>query len=281
MLAVNCDKDALVFPLLASLKLDGIRAMVYDGRVWSRKLLPIPSTEVQTLFGHSKYDGFDGELVVGDVNAKNAFQETTSGVMSRARDTDVRFYVFDHFLGKTDPFVERIQRLQDLGHRVEWLEQRIIRNQDELDNLETWALDLGYEGLILRDPYGPYKYGRSTVREGWMLKLKRFADAEGVVEGFVELQHNANELRTDDLGYAKRSSHQENKIPLNTLGALQIRFEGEIVHIGTGFTQAQRKEIWNNQGIYMGKLVKFKYFPVGIKKLPRHPVFLGFRDARD
>lgn len=99
--------------------------------------------------------------------------------------------------------------------------------------------------------------------------------------GFEPLYHNANPLAADELGYAKRSSHQENQVPLPTLGALKVEYQDNIVHIGTGFTQAQRQEIWNNKGIYLNKLVKFKYFPVGVKKLPRHPVFLGFRDARD
>lgn len=281
MLAVPARKEGLTFPLLASLKLDGIRAMVYGGKVWSRKLLQIPSTEVQTLFGHSKYDGFDGELVVGPNNAKNVFQATTSVVMSDNKPGDVTFFVFDHFLGKNDPFVERIQRLTDLGHRVEWLEQKVVRNHDELDEIELKALDAGYEGLVLRDPYGPYKYGRSTLREGWMLKLKRFADAEGRAVGFVELFHNANEAQTNELGLTKRSTHQANKIPMDTLGAVQVDFHGEIVHVGTGFTELQRREIWQNQSIYLNKLLKFKYFPVGIKHLPRHPVFLGWRDARD
>ena len=51
--------------------------------------------------------------------------------------------------------------------------------------------------------------------------------------------------------------------------------------IGTGFTDAERQHIWDNQNKYLGALVKFKYFPVGGYEAPRHPVFAGFRDRRD
>jgi hypothetical protein len=32
-----------------------------------------------------------------------------------------------------------------------------------------------------RSPHSPYKCGRSTEREAWLLKIKRFEDAEAVV----------------------------------------------------------------------------------------------------
>ena len=50
--------------------------------------------------------------------------------------------------------------------------------------------------------------------------------------------------------------------------------------IGTGFDAEDRKELWQqyNSGELTGKTIKFKYFPVGVKSKPRHPVFLGFRD---
>ena len=41
------------------------------------------------------------------------------------------------------------------------------------------------------------------------------------------------------------------------------------------------KEIWNNREDYLGKLVKYKFMTTGIKDLPRHPVFVGFRSEDD
>ena len=68
-------------------------------------------------------------------------------------------------------------------------------------------------------PDGPYKCGRSTVREGYLLKLKRFADGEAVILGCCEQMHNANAAQQDAFGRTKRSSHKDNKIGKATLGA--------------------------------------------------------------
>ena len=39
------------------------------------------------------------------------------------------------------------------------------------------------------------------------------------------------------------------------------------------------KELWNNNPI--GKIIKYKYFPVGQKDKPRFPIFLSFRHPND
>jgi len=44
--------------------------------------------------------------------------------------------------------------------------------------------------------------------------------------------------------------------------------------IGTGLDDALRAQIWSNPDAYVGRIVKYKYFPVSIKEKPRHPVFL-------
>ena len=42
-------------------------------------------------------------------------------------------------------------------------------------------------------PNAPYKQGRSTVREGYLLKVKTFLDDEATVVRFEERMHNGNE----------------------------------------------------------------------------------------
>jgi DNA ligase-1 len=158
-----------------------------------------------------------------------------------------------------------------------------ISNEDELLDHEQRRLSAGYEGLILRSISGGYKFGRSTVREGIMLKLKRFTDEEAVVVDFEEQMHNGNEATVDNLGRTKRSSHKANKVGKGTLGKLVCESErySDLFRIGTGFTDAQRQQIWDYRHTYKGKLVKFKHQPYGQKDAPRTPVFLGWRDKRD
>ena len=147
---------------------------------------------------------------------------------------------------------------------------------------EKECLDKGFEGLIIRSGKSPYKCSRSTLREGYMMKVKRFSDAEAIVVDFVEYEHNTNEAEKDNFGRTKRSDKKEGKVPGNMLGKFILELpDGRRFGCGTGFDMEQRKEIWANKEQYLGKIVKFKYFEVGVKELPRHPVFLGFRHPDD
>jgi len=287
MLADDANLDNLRFPLLASAKLDGIRAIVVNGVVMSRSLKPIPNKFVQALFGGLEYS--DGELIVGDPTSKTVYRDTVSHVMSHDKSYfPVSFYMFDHIEDTADAYYTRASRLEAMYRRqcefigpMKLHKQYEVGNLDDLLTIEAEQLELGYEGLILRCPHAPYKAGRSTAKQGWLLKLKRFSDAEAVVTGFQERMHNANEATTDALGHTARSSHQANKHGRGDLGALLCDFGGQPVSIGTGFTDAERKEIWDNQTHHVGKTVKFKFFAYGVKDAPRHPVFLGWRSKLD
>jgi DNA ligase-1 len=279
MLAKDADLNALRFPVLASAKLDGIRAIVRGGVVLSRSLKPIPSKLVQSKFGHLEH--YDGELIVGDPCSPTVFRDTTSHVMSKDKPAfDVTFHAFDHIEQPEQPYHTRAGRLSP-GDDVICHPQLPVSDLDHLLEVETAALEQGYEGLILRDPAARYKFGRSTTREGILLKVKRFVDAEARVIGFEERQHNGNAATVDHLGHTKRSSHQANKVGLGDLGAIVADFQGVEIRIGSGFTAAEREEIWSARPAYLGKLVKFKYFPIGGKDKCRHPIFLGWRSTLD
>lgn len=280
MLAKDADLGKLRYPLLVSPKLDGIRAYVREGIVYSRKNKPIPNKYVQTLF--KPYDYFDGELIVGDPTDPFVYRNTMSGIMSVEGEPAVRFFVFDHIEYLNNPYRERMMRCVRFNKKTQVpLEQKLILNIDDLLAYESEVLEQGYEGLILRDPSAPYKCGRSTVKEGYLLKLKRFTDAEFEVVGFEERLKNNNEATTDETGRTKRSSHKANKSGRGDLGALVLQHNGDTFTCGTGFTDAERADIWDNQDKYLGRLAKVKFFAIGAYDKPRHPVFLGWRDKRD
>lgn len=280
MLASDADLDKLRFPLLASAKLDGIRAVVKNGVVLSRSLKPIPNDYVQSLFWKQEY--CDGELIVGDPTSKTCYRDTVSGVMSKEGTPDVHFHVFDHFEHPSSPYMDRMKRLKGvIDKRVVLHAQHVVTCLDTLLKLEEKMLNLGYEGLILRSQHGHYKFGRSTSNEQLLLKMKRMKSDEAEIIGFTERQHNGNEATINELGRTKRSSHKENLVGRDDLGALIVRFGDIEFNIGTGFTDDERNEIWANRNKYLGKIVKFKYFPIGMKDAPRHPVYEGVRDSID
>ena len=280
MLAGQVDIDKLVFPQLASPKLDGVRALVISGVVFSRSLKPIPNRHVQDLFKH--LDGYDGELIVGDPTDPACFRNTSSGVMSIEGKPNVIFHVFDYVHKPTATFIERYSLLKAEPSVIK-VPHHVVCCHKSLLELETKFLEQGFEGVMLRTQSGPYKYGRSTTKEGWLLKLKRFADSEAVVLSMEEKLHNANESTVGELGQTKRTSHMANMVPTGTMGALVVKdlVSGIEFSIGTGFDDALRSWFWDLGPKACGLIVKYKYFPTGSKDKPRFPTYLGLRDPLD
>lgn len=288
MLAAATDGTDLRYPVMVSPKLDGVRCLIKDGVAVSRSLKPIPNKHVQLLFGRKEYNGLDGELIVVDTKANEAagdvFQRTTSGVMSIEGHPKVLFFVFDDF---SDPALKFKLRLVNAAARcagskhLQFVKHFIVRTKAGLDDHEEKFLRKGFEGLMARDPDGEYKFGRSTLKQGWLLKLKRFEDSEAKVIGWEPLKHNHNIAQLNALGHQERSTKQAGKqVDASLMGALVVQDTKTKVEfgIGTGFTEAQRRSYRDN---VVGLTVKYKYQPTGVKEKPRFPVFLGFRDSRD
>lgn len=262
------------FPVLCTPKYDGIRAIVMKSVVYSAKMKPLPSQWVQERYGTSVYEGLDGELVVGDPVDPMCFRKTCSAVMSHdGRGAD--FHTFDRWNKPDEPYTVR--------SRGTSAPITTIRDLTELQEYEHSLYMAGWEGIILRSMDGLYKYGRSTLRQHWLLKYKRFQDAEAVVIGFKERLHNANEATINELGKTKRSSHKENMVPTGTMGALVCEFTsdtGEISEISVGIPERKDQiEFWAMRLQLLGKTVKFKFQRAPGQ--PRFGTFLGLRDERD
>lgn len=277
--------ELIRLPALLSPKLDGIRCLIIDGVAVGRSLKPLPNKYVQKLFGRQELNGLDGELIVGVPTAKEVFQTTSSGVMSIEGEPEVMFHVFDDFT-ESGGFQRRLHTAHRRIKKVKCcypVDHHLIEVADDLNKWEEDYLTMGYEGVMLRSLDGPYKHGRSTAKEAYLLKVKRFEDSEAKIIGFSELMHNANEAKRNELGHLERSSHKSGKVGKQVLGALMVKDlkTGVEFDIGTGFTADQRKLLWATGDNLLGKVVKYKSQPTGVKEKPRFPVFLGFRDAVD
>lgn len=280
--------EDLVFPLLGSFKIDGLRGLGNDSLV-SRTLKIIPNIATHSKFSGGAYKGMDGELVVGNPYDKNLMQQCTSGLMRSDGDPNAKWYIFDKWdLPANTPYYRRAEemknRIMALGDPdVIWLGQRVLKNIHELRAMEEEALNLGYEGLMVRHPEGPYKQNRCTLREGYIYKIKRFEDSEAVILGVKEQERNENEATTDERGFTKRSAHKAGKVAAGILGALLVKDTktGVEFEVGTGFTNEQRKNLWEGRRFLPGMIITYKHFPIGVKDLPRFPTFKAFRDRRD
>lgn len=229
---------------------------------------------------------------------------------AHAPRTSSTFHVFDRFYSYALPdiynlsYTVRNSSISPILEKVQAFEQRHLSlygepppthfkmlenvplySLDDLSRIEDTFLTAGFEGVMIRHPKRPYKFNRSalTSAQQHLIKLKRFEDAEGIITGFEELMHNDNPETKDEFGLAERSQCKANLRPGNTLGKVQIRvlsgdFEGVSCYCGSGFDQAQRQEIWNNQDKYLNKVINFTYQAIGCVDKPRIPIFKGFRE---
>lgn len=287
LLAAPAELDKLDYTnLWLSAKLDGIRAIIINGVVVSRNLKPIRNRHIQRLYGNRpEIEGYDGELIVGCPTAKDCYQVTNSGVMSADGEPDVSFHVFDWICDPSREYQGRLMMVDPLLPGVVKVKQTCCGHESGLLEWEEHLLGKGYEGMMLRAYRGPsshYKFGRSTAKEGTLLKLKRFVDREAIVVGVEEEMTNNNAAVTNALGRTERSAHAENKSGKGRLGALVCETpDGVRFNIGTGFTGQDRNYFWQIKDRVTGLTVKYKTFPIGVKDAPRFPVFLGWRDPLD
>lgn len=282
------DTSLLRYPVLASPKLDGIRCVIgEDGVPVSRTIKPIRNNYTRAKLQELQLPPLlDGELIVGSPTAHNCMQATSSGIMSIDGEPDFSYHIFDYAIRTSLSFSVRLEMAVKIAERyssfINIVPHTIIYKEDELLVYENNIVTMGYEGVMIRDPYGRYKYGRSTLSEGILLKLKRFIDEEAEIIGFVEKMHNANTASKDNLGHTKRSTHQDNLIPMDTLGAFIVRSDrwGEFnVGVGQNLGDDLRKYIWDNRPKFLHKIITFKYQLVGSKDKPRLPIFKWFREA--
>jgi DNA ligase 1 len=278
-------------PLLASYKLDGIRCTIQNGGLLSRSLKPLPNKFLQQAFSVLP-EGTDGELVQGIKQDNETFKRSHKIVMKADRPLDffgdtVRLHVFDKFGDAGFRFRLKLAHQGIEGYtNVVPVKHELVESMDDLTAFEKQALGLGYEGVMLRSIDGPYKQGRATLGQGWLMKLKRYVDAEARVLSMFEEMENQNEEFTNELGRTARSSHKENKVGKGQLGGFNVvgitgtYKDVEFRVSSSSIDHDERKCIWTANNV-IGQIITYKYFPICSDEKPRAPVFKGFRSTED
>lgn len=273
MLAVKADLELIKYPCYISRKLDGIRCVIKDGVPYTRKLEDVPN-----LYIREKLKGLpelDGELMIPG----KGFHDVQSAVMSEDGEPDFKFHVFDNFIHPDAPFSQRIKLVRPPNPFVQTVWQSIVNSEEELLHYLDVFIAEGYEGVMVRSPESPYKFGRSTLKEGYLLKVKKFFDDEAVLVDIEEKMHNTNPKTLDKLGNSKRSSHKAGKVPAGTSGVFIALWNGKLIRLGfgEGITDAHKLEFWINKEKYKGQKLTFRYQEISPKGEPRFGKFVGFR----
>jgi len=270
-------------PLLCTEKMDGIRCLNGDLGAVSRKLIQIPNRHIvatlQKDFGGMR---LDGELLTYTDGLLDDFNTVQSKVMARDGAPDFKYHIFDVW-GVDDDYQGRAgwlsHFLTETGAHHRTVLPRWAFSVEDVYALEQQYIEAGWEGMIARTARSPYKQGRSTAREGYMLKFKPFADEEATIVGFEERMHNANLQGMDNLGFSKRSSHQEGKVPTGMLGSFVVRSpKWGMFNVSPGpLTELQRCNVWQNQEEWLHKQITFKYQPNHSKDKPHAAQYKAIR----
>ena len=297
MLAVNTKQDKVKYPVLVSNKLEGVRAEFTPSGLLARSMKPFGNQ-----IGLSQiFDTLEQYCIIEDIYIEGEFYihgmefNEISSICRRSmhEDTDsIEFHIFDVFTGDNKEFSDRytdslsiIANLRMLGQKnIHLINQEFMFNWDSVFAKYCSALELGYEGVVLKDPYGRYKFGRSTLNEGLFTRLKPEGQWDGKIIEIVEMMENLVESIPNELGYLSKIQDKDMKEGKGMAAVAVVEcqdFDEPIrVTLSRGLTDADRAEIWLNRESYIGRHIRWVGIPVK-GMLPRSPRFDVWRTDLD
>ncbi len=297
--------DNIKYPILASYKLDGIRCLFIKGEMLSRSLKPIVNKQLREKFSDlTKYSKIHNLILDGEIYSPElTFQEITRFVMTQDFEDKksikkhgkvltipdhLKYYAFDSIKDDNfdEPFMKRGLQVDSLGvfeNLVEIVSHNFMLCKKDIEKHFKRALEDGYEGLILREKNGRYKCGRGTIKEGLIYKVKPFLPFDSRITGVVQATKvNPNaEKKTNELGRSVTSKKKDDRILIEKASAFNVQYEGQELKVVLAMTDEEKEDIWANKESYIGKMIEYKGMLIGAKDVPRHPVFVRFREDKD
>jgi DNA ligase-1 len=217
-------------PVFAEYKYDGVRAQVHrrdgEARIFSRRLEDItPSFPEVTKAFHARGPDFimDGEIVPYSNGRPLPFQllqrrqRRNEGFEQAASNAPVVYFAFDLLLMGTkeligEPLSTRKTELRKLvaGTTAEEAASENVETEAEVEATFRRSRDLGYEGLVVKDPAGTYTMGK---RGSAWVKLKEELDTIDAVIVAAEYGHGKRAGVISDYTFAVRQGND-----LKTIG---------------------------------------------------------------
>jgi DNA ligase-1 len=192
----------------------------------------------------------DGELyAIGKFgSSKEAYKETMKRSRIKGKKTGLELRAFDlltldEFENQkgTIPYKTRRETLTKLlkDNNAKFVKvlpviMQGILTKETIDACCKEETEKGNEGIMIKVANAVYEFKRSDN----LLKYKLFNDIDLTCIDMVE-------------GTGKY---------VGKLGALVVSYKGNTVEVGTGLSDEDREELWNNKKDYIGKVVTVKYF---------------------
>ena len=235
-------------------KLNGTRGTYINGEILSRQGIPFTGLDhiIEPLNQYFSDYFIDGELIrknIDGISDNENFRIGTGVLNSDNSDKScIEFIVFDIVPVKEilldkkskDTYLQRRITLDWFSDLLNKRNIRSIRVVPELycgknPPIDTWldrADSMGWEGLMLNKDVPYY-----CKRHNGLIKIKKFKHSDLKIIGFEE-------------GSGKNKG---------MLGAFIVDYKGNSVNVGSGLTDLQRKEYWENRDSLIGKIIQVKY----------------------
>ncbi len=196
--------------------------LVLDGEVMSSSFQDL----MKQVHRKSMTTASDAVLHLFDMMPLDKFLEGEYPVSQQIRSKNVQ-----HFVDTYKPILKHVQALS-----FENIDFDSSEGQERFKQLNKEAVEGGYEGVMIKDPNAYYECKRS---HSW-LKAKPFIEVSLKVTG-LEQGTGRNE---------------------GILGALIVEGtdDGKMIktNVGSGLTDANRKEFWENQDKLIGQIVEIR-----------------------
>lgn len=216
----------------------------------------------------------DGEITLldkGDLTSKEQYKETMKIV--RTKDPEkhgIKMLVFDwmpaeDFKKQNCALQYNVRRISlsriFCSHSYKYFELLPLLyagdDTSRIPEILNEQIANGEEGIMINIYDAPYEFKRTNN----LLKVKKMNDIDLEIIGFEE---GAGRL-------------------VGTLGAIIVRYKNNnTVKVGSGFSDEQRKEIWEHQSDWLGAVCAIQYFETSVNSTTeleslRFPVFIERR----
>lgn len=251
--------------VLASPKLDGMRAMTPKEAMWSRGGKEITTMDhirksLKTILNQGKYSHIipDGELYVHDKGAEN-FQTIIKAVKKYRPGVSelVEYHIYDLVMENV-PAGQRFDIYSSLFKDLPGIvlvPQYLCHSKKEVDKYHEMFLAQGYEGTMVKNSKSLY---RQNARSSDLLKLKDFQDAEYKIVDVVPMDNRPEcgvMVLQDDRGVKFKATPKGD--------------------------YTTRVAYLSNKTAFIGKMGTVTFFSLTDDGIPRFPVFKAVRLSED
>lgn len=213
---------------------------------------------------------------------------------------ELKFWLFDGIVLDRPDLVGYAERMHEILTRIvkSGLDEElflvlpdfeIADDYEHLTGMFERSLENGYEGKVVVHKDHKYKFGRNTLKEGTILKMKNDdLEYDGVIIDVVEATSvkDGVEKTTNELGRSVTSKKKGDREASGIAKGFVVAFEDDNGQcLGTftvglrGFDNETRSEMFANKEKFIGKHFKYTGMPP-VKDFPRHAYFKCWRDEK-